>query len=109
MWYNNYVKENLIKLYFYVTSGQSVVDRFRYLIMGIFALYVMLKLTNPLYLILMLIVSIPVLLGVGWYDVHKISKIRERLSIQFGTHYGIKQFELQEETVEILKEILKKL
>ena len=103
------MKETLIKIYFYVTSGQAVVDRFRYLIMGIFAVYVMLKLTNPMYLVVTFIISVPVLFILGWYEVHKISKVRERLSTQYGTHYTLKSFELQEESVKLLKEIKDKL
>lgn len=103
------MKENLIKLYFYVTSGQSVIDQFRYLIMGIFALYVMLHLNNYLYLGLMFLLSIPVLFLLGWVNIHYISKVRDRLSTKYGTHYGIKQFELQEKTVDLLEEINKKL
>lgn len=103
------MKESLIKLYFYVTSGQLVVDRFRYLIMGVFALYVMLKLSNPLYIVVMLVLAIPVLFVLGWYEIHKISKVRERLSTQYGTHYTLKSFELQEESVKLLQDIKDKL
>jgi len=99
------MKEHLIKLYFYVTSGQAFVDRFRYLIMGVFALYVMLKLTNPVYLVVMLLAAVPVLFVLGWYEIHKISKVRERLSVKYGTHYTLKSFELQEESVKLLQEI----
>ena len=99
------MKETLIKIYFYITSGQSVIDQFRYLIMGIFTLYIMLRLTSYWYLIGMFILSVPLLFILGWINVHYISKVRERLSMQHGTHYAIKQFELQEEQVSILKEI----
>ena len=100
------MKENLIKIYFYVTSGQAVVDQFRYLIMGIFALYVMLKLSSYIYLLLMFLLALPVLFVLGWLNVHYISKVKERLSMKHGTHYGIKQYELQEETVKLLKELV---
>ncbi len=103
------MKEAFIKLYFYVTSGQAFVDRFRYLIMGVFALYVMLKLTNPMYLVVMFIMAIPALFILGWYEIHKISKVREKLSVQYGTHYTLKSFELQEESVKLLQEIKDKL
>lgn len=101
------MKENLIKIYFYVTSGQSVIDQFRYLIMGIFTLYIMLKLTSYVYLVVMFTVAMPALFILGWVNVHFISKVREKLSTQHGTHYAIKQFELQEETVKLLKDIKK--
>lgn len=99
------VKENLIRIYFYVTSGQSVIDKFRYLIMGIFTLYIMLKLNNPWYLVVMFCVSVPVLFVLGYCNVHHISKLSELLSVKYGTHYGIRQFEMVEEQVKLLKEI----
>lgn len=99
------MKDNLIKLYFYVTAGQAVVDKFRYLIMGIFAVYVMLKLTNPMYLALMFVVSIPVLFITGWYYTHKVASVSDMLSTKYGTHYQIKQYELIEEQVILLKQI----
>lgn len=103
-------KENLfIQVYFYVNSGVLIVNDFRNIGLGIFALYFALKLANPLYLVLMSLVSLPILAVMGYYNVHKISKVRERLSVKHGTHYGIKQFELTQEQVKLLKEINKKL
>lgn len=102
------MKELLIKLYFYVNSGVVVINDFRNLGLGIFALYFALKLSNPLFLGGLFIISIPILFIMGWVNIHKISKVRERLSIQHGTHYGIKQFELQEKMVKLLEELNKK-
>lgn len=102
------MKENLIKVYFYITSGQSVVDQFRYLIMGVFTLYIMLKLTSYTYLILMFVIAMPILFLLGWLNIHFISKVRERLSMKYGTYYSIKQYELQEKTVELLEKLVNK-
>lgn len=100
------MKETLIKVYFYVTSGQSVIDKFRYLIMGIFALYVMLKLDSFIYLGLMLLASVPILYILGYVNVHYISKVQDKLNTEHGTHYVMKQFELVQEQTELLKEVL---
>lgn len=97
------MKETLIKIYFYVTSGQAVVDRFRYTYFIILSLYVVLKFTNYFYILLLLIVALPILFFFGWYDVHKISKVRERLSIEHGTHYAFEQFNIIKEIRDILK------
>ena len=102
------MKELAIRIYFYVTSGQAVVDQFRYLIMGIFTLYIMLHLASYWYLIIMFAVSIPCLFMLGWVNIHYISKVRERLSMEHGTHYQIKQFELIERQVELLQKIANK-
>jgi len=57
----------------------------------------------------MFLVSIPILIAVGYYNIHKVAKVSEQLSVKHGTHYGIKQFELMEEQVRLLKEIKEKL
>ncbi len=99
-------KENWwIRMYFYLNKGVVILNDFRNLGFGIFALYFALKLTNPLYLVLMFAISAPILIIAGWYSVHKVSKVVEWLSTKFSTHYGIKTFELIEEQVKLLKEI----
>lgn len=98
-----------IRMYFYLNSGVSIVNDFRNLFLGIFALYFTLKLDNPLWIIAFLVVSVPILIIAGWYNVHKISKVREWLNIKFGTHYTIKQFDLSKRQVQLLEKILKKL
>lgn len=95
----------LIRMYFYLTNGVGILNEFRNLFLGIFALYFTLKLENPLWLAGMLLVSTPVLIFAGYYNVHKISKVKEWLSMKFGTHYSIKQYELMEKQVELLEEI----
>ena len=103
-------RENwLIRMYFYLNSGLTIINNFRNLIMGIFALYFLLKLTNPIWLVVMLLASLPVLVVVGYYNVHRMAKINEWLSMKFSTHYGIKQFTYVEEQVQLLKDIKNKL
>jgi len=53
----------------------------------------------------MFLVSIPILIAVGYYNIHKVAKVSEQLSVKHGTHYNIKQFEMLEEQLAILKEI----
>ena len=100
-------KNFLIRLYFYMTSGVGIVNEFRNVGLGIFAAYFALKLDNPMLLILMAGLCVPVLIIMGYYNVHKISKVKDWLNIKFGSHYGIKQFELQEQQVALLKQLIK--
>lgn len=101
------MKENLIKLYFYLNNGVGILNNFRNLFLGVFALYFTLKLTSPVLLVAMFIVAIPILVICGYYNVHHIAKLSEKLSVKFGTFYGIKTYELAEEQVKLLKEIKK--
>ena len=101
------MKNNIIRLYFYLNNGVNILNNFRNLFLGIFALYFALKLTSPILLVIMFIVAVPVLVVCGYYNVHYIAKTSEQLSVKFGTFYGIKTYELAEQQVKLLKEIKK--
>jgi membrane protein implicated in regulation of membrane protease activity len=77
--------------------------------LGIIALYVALHFANVWIAVLMFIICIPILIVMGYYNVHHISKVRDRLNVKFGTHYGIQQFDYTKRTAELLEEINKKL
>lgn len=100
------MKELIPRVYFYLNSGVSIINDFRNMGLGIFALYFALKLENPLWLVVMTLVSLPILTLMGYYNIHFISKVREQLSIRHGTHYGIKQFDYIKRQTELLEEIL---
>lgn len=95
----------LIRYYFYLMRGLDVLNSFRNLFLGIFALYIALKLDNVAYGIIMFAVSCIVLTVCGYYNVHKLSKINEWLGLRFSSHFGIKSFNYAQENNELLKEI----
>lgn len=101
-------KENwFIRMWFYCRNGAVLTKDFQVLGLIVLGLYAVLKLTNPLWLILMIIVIMPTFTLIGHYQVHKISKVSEWLSIRFATHFAIKQYNLNEEQVKLLKKIVK--
>lgn len=109
---HNYLqgKENwVIRMYFYINSGLTIMNNFRNLGLGIFALYFALKLTNPLFLILMFVVALPILAFVGFYNVHVMAKVIEWLSIKFSTHYQKENFDNVGKQVKLLESINSKL
>ncbi len=100
----------VIRYYFYLENGLTVLNEFRNLFLGIIGIYIALKLDNVWWMIGMAGVSVIILTVVGYYTVHKISKIREWLNIRFSTHYGLKSFNYskgQYETLEQIRELLK--
>ncbi len=101
------MKNNLIRIYFYLNNGVNILNNFRNLFLGIFALYFALKLTSPVLLVIMFIVAVPILVVCGYYNVHHIAKTSEQLSVKFGTFYGIKTYELAEQQVKLLRKIEK--
>lgn len=98
-----------IRIYFYLERGLEILNAFRNLFLGILAIYIALKLTNVLWMIAMFIPCIIILVGVGWYNVHKLSKLKEWLGMRFSTHYGIRSFNYQQRQCELLEEIKEKL
>lgn len=94
-----------IRYYFYLNAGLNIVNIFRNLILAILGLYIALHWNNWLLLPLMFIPSVIILTIAGYYTVHRVNKVSEWLSLRFGTHYGIKSFNYQQETVEQLKQI----
>ena len=104
----NYLKGRqnaAIRTYFYINSGLTIMNNFRNLGLGIFALYFALKLTNPLLLIAMFVMALPILAIVGYYNVHVMAKVIEWLSIKFSTHYQKENFDNVGKQVLLLKKI----
>lgn len=95
----------IIRCYYYIERGLDILNIFRNLFLGIVAIFIALKLTNVLWIGLMTIPSVIILGIVGYYNVHKLSKMKEWLSMRFSTHYGLRAFNYQEEQVKILEEI----
>lgn len=98
-----------IRYYFYLNAGLNILNQFRNLFLGIFALYFALKLDHWWILAALFLPSLLVLTIVGYFAVHKVNKVSEWLSIRFSSHYALSQYDLQKENNELLKEILKKL
>lgn len=96
-----------IRMFYYLKSGNNVLNEFRYLILGIMGMYAILDLVNPLWLVGMFVIAIPVLIVLGYYWVHRMAKVTEWLSIKFSTHFGIKQYRITEDTLKELRAIKK--
>lgn len=107
--YWNGWKNYLIRVYFYVQRGLALFNEFRYLIIAIFGVYITMKLSNPIWLVAMFIVSTVILIIAGWISVHHIGKVIDFLNIEFSTHFNRHVVNLQERTTAAVEEINKKL
>ncbi len=94
-----------IRYYYYLDAGLNVLNQFRNLGLGIIALYIALKLENPLFLVAMFVPSVIALTMLGYYQTHTVSKVREWVAMRFSSHYGIRQFNYQQGQYDLLKEI----
>lgn len=99
----------VIRYYYYLEQGLNILNEFRNLFLGILGLYIALHLTNLMWMIIMVVPSLLFLTIAGFYSVHKVSKVREWLTIRFGTHYGLTTFNYQKRQYELLQEILEEL
>lgn len=95
--YWNGNKNKAIRYWFYINRGMDWINQFRNLFFCIIALYVALKLNNPMWLIGMVVISIPILGIVGYIQVHHLGKVLDWLNVRFSTHYSLASFKLQEE------------
>ncbi len=100
-------ENRLIRYYYYLNTGLGILNQFRNLLLGIFGLYVILKLTNPLYLILFFLLSVPVLTLTGYYNVHRMNKVMEWIGLRFSSHYAIRQYNYQQGIHDTLLDIKK--
>ncbi len=96
-----------IRYYYYMNNGLSILNQFRNLFLGIFALYVILHLTNPFLIVLMFLAACPLLAIAGYYEIHKMSKVMEWIGLRFSSHYAIRQFNYQQAIYETLVDIKK--
>ncbi len=98
-------ENRFIRYYFYLNNGLAILNNFRNLFFGVFALYFTFHLTNPYLLAALLVPGILILIAVGYYSIHRMSKVQEWLGMRFATHYGIRSYNYNQGTYEELKEI----
>lgn len=103
--YWNGTKNKTIRYYFYMSRGLDLFNNFRYVFMAIAGIYIALRLKNPIWLLTMFGISIPLLMVAGYYSVHHIGKVVDWLNVRFGTHYSLLNINLLQE---IRDELVKK-
>ena len=86
-----------------------MVNNFKYVIGFIVTIYVLMKLTNPIWMGAIFIVAIPFLTLAGWIWVHHMSKPMDWYALENTTFFSKRQITLQEETLKVLEEIKGKL
>jgi hypothetical protein len=94
-----------IRCYWYVKSGLDIVNEFRYIVMAVLGIYFALRLDNYIYLIILFLSSIPILLFLGWVNVHFVQKVMEFLNLRHTTVWGKYSMELNERQTAALEKI----
>jgi len=102
-------KNFFIRLYYYLNQGLSLVNDFKYLVAFIFAVYYTLKLANPMWLVIIFGVCMPLLIFIGWVRVWHVSKVMDWLNIELSTYWNRYTYTLNEKQIALLEEIVKEL
>lgn len=100
-------KNRAVRAYFYLRKGLELVNELRYIFMAVFGIYYLTKMSNPFLLVLMFAVAVPLLVGIGWVAVHKMSVVLEFLGVRYTTAFGRYSFELQERIVAAVEKMAK--
>jgi hypothetical protein len=95
----------LIRFWTYIKVGLNLINDYKYVGAAVFGVYYTLKLNNWLWLVLMFIITLPLLLFIGRWWLHKGAKTSEFIVNQKGTVLGYQVYNAQIEIIKLLKEI----
>ena len=99
----------IVRLWVYLNRGLDVANQLKYVVAGILALYVILKFTNPVWIAVMFVVSLPILTFIGRWHLYKAAKSQEYITTIKGSVTGYGNYNLQIQIAELLEQILAKL
>lgn len=97
------------RYWFYLNRGLEIFNQFKYLFAFFLGVYFALKLKGIIWLIGMTVLSLPILMIIGYWSAHHFAKVLDWLNVKFSTHYGKYNFELMEDQLKELKEINEKI
>lgn len=103
--YDKGIVNHGVRAWYYLQKGLDLVNQFKYLVAGIFAVYYTLKLDDPLVLIILFVVSIPLLIGAGYFHTFKMAKALEWTNMVFSSYFGRYQVDLNEKNTANTTEI----
>lgn len=95
----------LIRYYYYLSNGLVELNGFRNLFLGILTIYITFKLQSYWWAVGIFAVSIFILTIVGYFTIHKVSKVRDWLSVRFSSYFGMKSINYVEENYKLMVEI----
>lgn len=102
-------QNRIIRLWVYLKRGLDQVNEFKYVAAAIISLYVILKITNPLWMVIVALACIPPLILIGRWQIKKVGKIEEWIGTEHGTVLRYNNYNLQCKILKTLEKILKRL
>jgi len=98
--YDKGVLNHLVRSWFYLKSGLNIVNEFKYLAAGIFALYYTLQLDDYRLMVGLFLIAIPILTMIGWFYTFKVAKALEWTGFMFSSYFGRYSIDLTEKNTE---------
>ena len=102
-------ENRLIRLWVYTQRGLQMINEFKYLVAGILAIYALLKFHTPIWMLIVVVVSIPPLIILGRWQLRKIQRVSEWVGNMYGSVVGFRQYNCEIEMLKNLREINEKL
>lgn len=99
--YDKGLLNHIIRMWYYLQKGLTLINDFKYLIAGIIAFYYALKLDSFWWMIIIFLVSIPVLIIIGYFHTHKMSKALEWTAMVFSSYFARHNTDLAEKNVDL--------
>lgn len=102
-------QNKMIRWWVYLMRGLTMCNEFKYVLAAIISGYVILKLTQPILMIIVGIASLPLLIILGRWQLRKASKVEQWIGVEHGSVLRWNSYNLQVKTLEMLEEISIKL
>lgn len=105
--YYDGIKNQLIRIYYYLQKGLDLLNEFKYLGAGILAIYYLLNLEGYRWMIGMGVISVPILIIAGYFWTHKANKTVEYFGLKYASHFQQYNIRMQEKQIYLLEQLNK--
>lgn len=96
----------LIRWWVYLIHGLEMVNQFKYVLAAIISGYVILKITDPVWMVIVGIAVVPPLIVVGRWQLQKAAKVEQYVTMEYGNVLKWSDYNVKVETFKKLEEIL---
>ena len=96
----------LVRGYWYLDLGLDLINKFKYVVAGIIALAVILKVDDSLqWMITIFLIALPILTILGYLWARFGIRVVEYLNLKVATHFGQYGLKLQERQLNLLEDL----
>ena len=100
----------IVRIYWYLDRGLDLLNQFKYLVGGIIALAVILKVEDSIeWMVTIFVIAVPLLILTGYLYVRYGARVLEYLNLKQATHFGQYNLKLQERQIELSEELLREI